>query len=211
MTGTSFSVTEAMRPYAAQEDERRDQRAGNADHDRRDAECGLERRADRVGLHHIAGEAERKDNREREKAREELAEFARKARADVVDRAARDVTILIRGLVFLGEYGLAVDGGHAEERGNPHPEDGARAARIERGGCARDVARADLGRDRGGECLERAHAVLARLFAAEREAAEQALCSPRRTCATCTKRVRIVKIMPVPTSRYSSTLSTRCR
>ena len=163
----------------AEEDKRRDNRADDTDHDRRDAERGLKRRADRVGLHHVAGKAERKDDGQREEAREELAEFTGKARADVVDRAAGHMAVLIRGLVLLREHCLAVDGGHAKECTQPHPENRARAAGVQRRCRARDIARADLCCDRSGQCLERAHTVLARFFTIEREVAEQPL--PART------------------------------
>jgi len=85
------------------------------------------------------------------------------------------VTLVVGGLVLLREHGLTVDGGHAEERRQPHPEDRARAAGIQRGSRARDIAGADLRRDSGRQRLKRAHAVRARLFTVEREVTEQVL------------------------------------
>ena len=82
---------------------------------------------------------------------------------------------LVGGLVLLGQAGLAVDGGHAEEGGHPHPEDGPRSAGDHGGGAAGDIAGAHLGGDGGGHGLEGAHALLARLLPVEAEAAEQAL------------------------------------
>lgn len=98
----------------------------------------------------------------------ELAEFTGKACADVVDRTAGNVALVVRGLVLLRENRLAVDGGHAEECTQPHPENRARAAGIQCGSRACEVAGADLRRDRGGQRLERTHAVLARLLTVER-------------------------------------------
>ena len=160
---------------AAEEDERCNNRADDADNDHRCAKRGVERDADRVCLYHVAGKAQCKNNRNREEAGEELAEFTGKACADVVDRTAGNVTLVVRGLVLLRENRLAVDGGHAEECTQPHPENRARAAGIQCGSRACDVAGADLRRDRGGQRLERTHAVLARLLTVEREMAEQML------------------------------------
>ena len=160
---------------AAEEDERRDECADDADRDLRCAERRLERYADRVCLHHVAGEAEREDDGNREETGEKLAETALKTCADVVDRAAGHVTALIGGLVLLRKDRLAVDGGHTEESGEPHPENRARAAGVKCGSRARDVAGADLRRDSGRQRLKRAHAVRARLFTVERKVAEQML------------------------------------
>lgn len=108
--------------YAAEEDERCNDRADDADNDHRCAERGVERDADRVCLYHVAGKAQCKNNRNREEASKELAEFTGKACADVVDRTAGNVALVVRGLVLLRENRLAVDGGHAEECTQPHPE-----------------------------------------------------------------------------------------
>ena len=80
--------------------------------------------------------------------------------------------LLIPGLGGLGKDRRAVDRRHPEKCGDPHPEDGARAARDQSRRAAGDVAGADLGRDRGRECLEGAHALLAGLVAAQGQAAE---------------------------------------
>ena len=161
--------------YAAEEDERCNNRADDADNDHRCAKRGVERDADRVCLYHVAGKAQCKNNRNREEAGEELAEFTGKACADVVDRTAGNVALVVRGLVLLRENRLAVDGGHAEERTQPHPENRTRTAGIQCGSRACNVAGADLRRNRGGQRLERTHAVLARLLTVEREMAEQML------------------------------------
>ena len=160
---------------AAEEDKRCNDRADDADNDHRCAERGVERYADRVCLYHVAGEAQRENNCNREEAGEELAEFTGKACADVVDRTAGNVALVVRGLVLLRENRLAVDGGHAEKRTQPHPENRTRTAGIQCGSRACNVAGADLRRDCGGKRLERTHAVLARLLTVEREMAEQML------------------------------------
>ncbi len=74
------------------------------------------------------------------------------------------MAVFVLGLVLLRQNRFAVDGGHAEKGGQPHPEDGARAAGEQRGGAAGDVAGADLSRDGGGDGLERGHALVVGLL-----------------------------------------------
>ena len=84
-------------------------------------------------------------------------------------------------LVLLRENRLAVDGGHAEEGGNPHPEDGTGAAGGQSRGAAGDVAGANLGGDGGGQSLEGTHAVLACVLTEKLDVAED----PAHTLAEC--------------------------
>ena len=134
----------------------------------------LERVADGVRLYHVAHKAKGEDQGNGEEAREDVSEHAVEFFLDVVHRAAGDFPVN-RAAVFLGKRGLAVDRRHAEEGAQPHPEDGARAAGVECGGCARDVARADLRRHRRRKRLKRAHAVLAGLIAVQADVAEHSL------------------------------------
>ena len=161
-------------PHAADEDERGDGGHNDAHDGLGDAESGVEGVSDGVGLDHVAHEAQGQDDGDGEEAGQELAEAALEGRLDIVDGTAGDMAVLVCGLELLCQHGLAVDGGHAEEGGDPHPEDGAGAAGVQGGGAAGDVAGAHLGGDGGGQSLEGAHALLAGLFAAEGEAAEQA-------------------------------------
>ena len=59
---------------------------------------------------------------------QERAEAVVKRPLDVVDRAAGDGAVLVDDAGLLGQHGLCIDGGHAEEGDDPHPEDGAGAA-----------------------------------------------------------------------------------
>ncbi len=79
------------------------------------------------------------------------------------------VRILPAGLD--GQGGLGVDGGHAEEGDDPHPEDGAGAAGQDGSRGAHDIAGTHLGGDGGSQRLEGTHAVLL-LSAAERQVPE---------------------------------------
>ena len=160
--------------YAAKEDERADRDEDDTDDPGGNAEGGLHRGADGVGLHHAAEEAECQRDGDGEEAGEELAEAALKGRRDVVDRTALDVAVLFDDAGLLGERRFRVDRGHAEKGDDPHPEDGAGAAGQDRAGRADDVARTDLSGDGGGERLERAHAAVM-LLAAQRQVAEHAV------------------------------------
>ena len=77
---------------------------------------------------------------------------------DVVDGAAVDGAVCAFTAGLDGQGGLGVDGGHAEECNDPHPEDGAGAAGQDCAGCADDVAGTDLGGNGSGQCLEGGHA-----------------------------------------------------
>lgn len=90
-----------------------------------------------MALHHVAHEAERDDDRDREEGGERLAA---ETLADVVGRAAGQVAVSVAGAVELGKDGFGEDGRHAEEGGDPHPEDGARTAHGDGGGHAGEVA-----------------------------------------------------------------------
>ena len=159
--------------HAAEEDDAAEDNERNADDPRRDAERGLKRGADGVGLHHAPHEAERKDDSDGEKACEELPEAAPKGRCDVVHRAAVDRAVFIHLPGGQRERRLGVNGRHAEKSDDPHPEDCAGAAGQDSAGRADDVSRADLRGDGGGERLKGAHAALV-LLAAKREIAEHA-------------------------------------
>ncbi len=124
---------------------------------------------DGVRLHHVADEAERDDHRAGEEYCERLAMEAVRY---VIGRASGDVAGVVLRLEELREHRLGEDGGHAEEGGNPHPENRARAAHGNRCRGSRDVAGSDLRGDRGSERLERGHAALSCPLAVEARARE---------------------------------------
>ena len=124
-------------------------------------------------MHHAAHEAERQNDGYGEEPGEELAPVALEGRGDVVDWTAVHGTVLVDYAGLLGHDRLGVVGGHAEQGDDPHPEDGARAAHDDGTAGAHDVARAHLGRDSGGQRLERRHAA-ALVAAAQAEVAEHA-------------------------------------
>ena len=122
-----------------------------------------------IGLDHVADEAQGNDDGH---GKESGQPFAAQALGNIVGRAAGDMSFGIAGLVQLGQHGLGEDSGHAEKGGYPHPENGAGTAHGN-GRCrARQVARAHLGGNGRCQGLEGSHAVLAGLFAEERQVAE---------------------------------------
>ncbi len=125
----------------AADDDEADQ---NAEHDRddprSDAEVGREVGGNRVGLNHAADteRADRSEDRE-----EDACPAGLEAAVEGVHRAADHRAVFTLHAVLDGDQGLGVLGGDAEDTGQPHPEDGARAAAGDRGADADDVAGAD--------------------------------------------------------------------
>ena len=143
---------------AAQEDEGTDDHQNDAYDPGGDAESGLEGGADGVGLDHAAHKAQGQDDSDRKEAGQEFAEASLESGGDVVDGTAMDGAVGLHDPGLDGQGGLGVDGGHAKEGDDPHPEDGAWAAGKDGAGGAHDVAGAHLGGDGGGQGLEGAHA-----------------------------------------------------
>ena len=136
------------------------------------AEGAVERSTDRVGLYHVAEKAECQRNQDRKDNRKYFAERTFVSSADVVSRSAGYLAVFINGLVFLCQRRLNEDGGHTEDGGYPHPEDSARAAHYHRGGSTGQVTGTYLRGNRGGQCLEGGHTVLACLCTVQVDAAE---------------------------------------
>ena len=147
---------------AAEDHEGREARDRKARHLRVEAERGLHREADGVGLDGVEDEAVGNGEEHREDAREERgADHV----ADVVGGTAHEAAALARGLVDLGERGLDEARRGADRGDHPHPEDGAGAARGDRDGDAGDVAHAHAGGGGDAEGLEGRDVALARLGA----------------------------------------------
>ena len=123
-------------------------------------ERGFKGGADGVGLHHAAHEAQGQDDGDGEEACQELAETALESGGDVVHGAAPVGAVGIRLPGLDGKGGFGIDGGHAEEGDEPHPENRAGAAGENRTGRAHNVAGAHLGGNSGGQGLEGTHALL---------------------------------------------------
>ena len=156
----------------AQEDEG-SHRGGNQTHSQLGKTEGImEGIADGVGLHHIAGKAQGKDNGDGEEASQELSELSLEDCTDIVDGAAGDLTVN-GGTEGLGEDRFSIDGSHTEESGNPHPEDGACAAAGQSHCASGDVAGTHLSGDGSGQCLEGTHTLMIGLFTVETEPSEQ--------------------------------------
>lgn len=82
----------------------------------------------------------------------------------VVHGAARHLAVGVGDAILHGQKAFCVFGGHAEERGHPHPEKGTGAASRHGGGHADDVACADGGRQCGAQRGERRHVTFLVVF-----------------------------------------------
>ena len=160
---------------AAQEDKASQDSDDDTNDPGRNAERALEGRTDRVGLYHVAEQTEGDRDQNRKNNSQDLTKGALVSGADVVSRSAGYLAVFIDGLIFLCQRRLNEDGGHTEDSGYPHPEDSARAAHYHRGGCTGQVTGTYLRGNRGSQRLEGGHTVLARLSAAEVDAAEYGL------------------------------------
>ena len=144
----------------ADEDQRRQQRYDQSRRPCGNTEGGIACGADGIGLHHAAHEAQRQNDGDREETGEERAEFALEGGLDIVNRTARDAAVRVHYAGLLRQHGFRVNGRHAEECDDPHPEDRAGAADQNRAARADDVARANLRGDGGGQRLKGAETAL---------------------------------------------------
>ncbi len=114
------------------------------------AEGEIGRVADGVRLHRREQQAYGEDGRDGEDPR---VPFLAHGLLDVIRRAAAELA-LVFFLVDLAERRFDVGGCRAEERDDPHPEDGTGAAETDCCGDAGDVAGADAARQRHRQRLE---------------------------------------------------------
>ncbi len=159
-------------PDAADENKGRNHRHKNTDHHLVDAERGVKRIADGIGLHHVAHDAECENDGNRKKAGKKLPEAALERLRDVIDRAADHMSLVVSCLRHLCKRRLAVNGRHAEEGRQPHPEDRTGAAADKRRRAACNIAGSDLCRNGRCQCLEGRHAFLSCLIALQGKSAE---------------------------------------
>ncbi len=139
---------------AADEDDGTEHCQHQADDPRCDMEGSRGGFRDGVGLNHGAHEAQCQDNGHCEEAGQKLAEFVLECVFNIVDGASENGAVLLHHAGLLCQDCLCIDGCHAEEGDDPHPEDGTRAA--DENGTARtdNIACAYLCRNGGCQCLE---------------------------------------------------------
>ena len=117
-----------------------------------DAEGGVQRERDGVGLHGIEAETEGHGN---EHGKERGGPAAAEAVADIVGGASAEAEGLrIAYLVDLGKRAFGEAGSGADDGDDPHPEYGARTADHDGDGYAGNVAYADAGSRADAEGLE---------------------------------------------------------
>ena len=109
-------------------------------------------------MDHASHEAQGEHNCHGEKPCQEGGELSGEGLLDVIHRTAVDGSIGIHLAGDLGQHGLGIVGGHAQEGDDPHPEDSAGSADEDGPTSTYDIAGAHLGGNGGGKRLEGAHA-----------------------------------------------------
>ena len=158
--------------HTTQEDEAGHNRDDDTGHQLGHTECGIEGIADGVGLNHVAHEAQCQDNGHCEEGSHEGTDLTLESSLDVVDGATGNSTVFVHGLELLSQNRFAVDGSHAEESGQPHPEHGTGTTGYQSGCTAGNITGTNLSRNGGCQSLERAHAFLARCLTLQADVAE---------------------------------------
>ncbi|MCY1412564.1 hypothetical protein D9M71_279750 [compost metagenome] len=142
-------------PDAAEDDQADQHHADHAGQPGRHAEGAGKGLRHAVDLDHVA-DAEAGETAEQREGAAHPRPLLAQAVLDRVHRPADVFAALVLLAVVHGEHHLAVLGGHADQRGAPHPEDCPGAAEEDRGGDAGDIAGADGGGQTGHQRLERA-------------------------------------------------------
>ena len=141
----------------AQKDEAADDRQYDTHRPAGDTEGVLKGLANGIGLDHAAEKAKSQNDGHSEKTCQRLAEAASEGGTDIVHRPAQNLAVGGCDPGLLGKNGFGINGSHAEEGDDPHPENGARPAGHDGAAGAHDVAGAHLGGDSGGQRLKGAH------------------------------------------------------
>ena len=117
----------------------------------------FERTGDRVGLHHVEGDADGEDEQHRE---HDPTRLRSQALLDVIRRSAPKTPIGRAHLEYLRQRCLDERRGHADQRDHPHPENPSGSAGGQCDSDPGDVAGAHPGREPDGERLETGDASL---------------------------------------------------
>ena len=153
---------------SADDDEGRDHHQRKAGGKVGQMERGVHVARDGVDLAHVADAEGGKDAEAGEQdgqhpAHRLTAGLCAQTVGKVVHRAAGPLALLVLAAVVDAQHVLGEAGHHAQQRHDPHPEDGPRASRDDGRGHAHDVAGADGARQRRAHTLELAdgHVLLA--------------------------------------------------
>ena len=141
---------------AADQHQKGDRGHHHASEQLRHSQGGFEGQSQLVGLHAVAN-AEARQGAEQGEQGGQPAPARPEAIADEIHRAAHVLAELIHLAVVNGQHGFGVLGGHAHKGDQPHPEHGAGATGGDRARHSSHVARADRGRQGGGEALKGTH------------------------------------------------------
>ena len=157
---------------AAQEDECCQDSYCDTNEQRVDTECALESVTNRVGLYHVAEEAQSQDNKDCKCTCQNFTQSAFVSCADVVYRSSGYFAGFVGCFKFLCQGCLYEDGSHAEDCGYPHPEDSTRTTHYHCGCSTGKVTCTYLSSNRSCQRLERGHTVFACFSAVEIDVAE---------------------------------------
>ena len=145
---------------ASQNDHAYDGRSNDPRNPGRHAKFGGHHVRHRIGLHGVTRKKGGDPQQHGEKHGKGFPAAAQAA-LDIIHRPARHRALLARRIVrrhyipvMLRKRNLRILGGHAQERGNPHPENRAGTAPVDGDGYARDIADAHRRRKRRGERLK---------------------------------------------------------
>ena len=150
-------------PEAAQDHQRQEHDHHQRGDDIHHGGVGADQRVDALGnrghLPHVADAEGGHDGEQGKQPRQDRTDdlavlHGPDAVLEVVHRAAAPFALLIPAAEEDAQHVFGVIGHHAHDRGDPHPEDRARAAHGDGIGHAGDVARADRGGQGGAQRLE---------------------------------------------------------
>ena len=158
--------------YAAQEDEECQSSNDHADDQWVDAECGVECITDGVGLYHVTDEAQSQNDEDGEQSSQYFTESTFVSCADVVNRTTGYSAVVANGFVLLSQGSFYEVGSHAEECGNPHPEDRAHTTGSDSGSSTSKVTGTYLSSDGSCQCLEGRHTVFTSFVTGQFDVAE---------------------------------------
>ena len=126
----------------------------NSDDPSRNTECVRAGLRNGIGLHHAAEKSECENDGDGEESGKEFAESAREGLPDIVYRSAGRVPILVHCAGLLCQHSLSINGSHAEESDDPHPENRAGSAGEDRAAGTDDISGTYLSCDSSGQGLE---------------------------------------------------------
>ena len=132
----------------------------------------MESVTDGVGLYHVTDEAQSQNDEQCEQSCQYFTESTFVSSTDVVNRTASYSAVVANGFVFLSQRCFYKVGSHAEECGNPHPEDSTQTTSCDSGSSTSKVTGTYLSSNGSCQSLEGRHTVCTSFFAAQFDVTE---------------------------------------